>query len=210
MLMQDGTSKGNEPTVKVLEVAQHHDRQPDDLLPYLGPFAKHFRKLPNSPKDLILKAAYVPLNDIECFTKTIIDVPDSVQNLNRKKGKWVRYGLGPALTASSDTLKLAESQFLPLCGSWDYEDWDEYDYSKIKSLKFRELEEARRKEGLNAVSKECLKCPNFLKHVRVRVRQCSQPMLIFVVHDGARSVADQGKHPCSPPAHVRPKSTATP
>ncbi|RYN83345.1 putative ATP-dependent RNA helicase [Alternaria alternata] len=150
MLMQDGTSKGNEPTVKVLEVAQHQDRKPDDLLPYVGPFAKWFRKLPNNPKDLILKAAYVPLNDIECFTKTIIDVPESIQNLGRK--------------VSKDTLKLAQDQFLPLCGSWDYEDWDEYDYSKIKSLKFRELAEARMKEGQNAVSKECLKCPNFLKH----------------------------------------------
>ncbi|CAN9147283.1 unnamed protein product [Alternaria alternata] len=166
MLMQDGTSKGNEPTVKVLEVAQHQDRKPDDLLPYVGPFAKWFRKLPNNPKDLILKAAYVPLNDIECFTKTIIDVPESIQNLGRKvsKGKWVRYGLNPALTDMPDTLKLAQDQFLPLCGSWDYEDWDEYDYSKIKSLKFRELAEARMKEGQNAVSKECLKCPNFLKH----------------------------------------------
>ncbi|KAF1947736.1 antiviral helicase [Clathrospora elynae] len=148
MLMQDGISKGNEPTVKVLEVAQHQDRKPDDLLPYLGPFAKFFRKLPNNPKDLILKTAFVPLNDIECFTKTIIDIPDSVQNLNRKK----------------DTLKLAQDQFLPLCQSWDYEDWDEYDYSRINSLKFRELEDARKREGQNAVSKECLKCPNFLKH----------------------------------------------
>ena len=183
MLMQDGTSKGNEPTVKVLEVAQHQDRKPDDLLPYIGPFAKWFRKLPNNPKDLILKAAYVPLNDIECFTKTIIDVPESIQNLGRKvsKGKWVRYGLNPALTDMPDALKLAQDQFLPLCGSWDYEDWDEYDYSKIKSLKFRELAEARMKEGQNAVSKECLKCPNFLKHVRVRGWLCPQPKLTIVV-----------------------------
>ena len=86
--MQDGTSKGNEPAVKVLEIAQHQDRKADDLLPYLGPFAKLFRTLPKSPKDLILKTAFVPLNDIECFTKTIIDVPDSVQNLNRKKGEY--------------------------------------------------------------------------------------------------------------------------
>ena len=167
MLMQDGTSRGNEPTVKVLEVAQHEDRKPDDLLPYVANFAKFFRKLPNNPQDLILKTAFVPLNDIECFTKTTIDVPESVQNLNRKKGKWqpLRYGSRPALTTMSDTLKLAQDQFLPLCGSWDYEDWDEYDYSRITSLKFRELEDARKKEGQNAVSKECLMCPNFLKHV---------------------------------------------
>jgi antiviral helicase SKI2 len=148
MLMQDGTSRGNEPTIKVLEIAQNQDRKADDLLPYLGPFAKFFRSLPKSPKDLILKTSFVPLNDIECFTKTIIDIPESVQNLNRKK----------------DTLKLAQDQFLPLCQSWNYEDWDEYDYSRIKSMKFRELMETRVKEGQNAVDKKCLECPTFLKH----------------------------------------------
>jgi len=90
----------------------------------------------------------VPLNDIECFTKTIIDIPESVQNLNHKK----------------DTLKLAQDQFLPLCQSWNYEDWDEYDYGRIKSMKFRELLETRVKEGHNAIDKKCLECPNFLKH----------------------------------------------
>ncbi|KAH8732530.1 NUC185 domain-containing protein [Phaeosphaeriaceae sp. PMI808] len=148
MLMQDGTSKGPEPTIKVLEIAQNQDRKADDLFPYLGSFAKFFRNLPKSPKDLILKTSFVPLNDIECFTKTIIDIPESVQNLSRKK----------------DTLMLAEAQFLPLCQSWNYEDWDEYDYGRIKSLKIRELIEARVKEGQIAVDKKCLECPNFLKH----------------------------------------------
>ncbi|KAF1920913.1 NUC185 domain-containing protein [Ampelomyces quisqualis] len=148
MLMQDGTSRGNEPTIKVLEIASNQDRKADDLLPYLGPFAKFFRSLPKSPNDLILKTAFVPLNDIECFTKSVIDIPESVQNLNRKK----------------DTLKLAQDQFLPLCQSWNYEDWDEYDYGRIKSMKFRELLETRVKEGHNAIDKKCLQCPNFLKH----------------------------------------------
>lgn len=88
MLLQDGTSKGNEPAVKVLEIAQNQDRKADDLLPYLGPFARFFRTLPKDAKDLRLKTAFVPLNDIECFSKTIIDVPESVQNLNRKKGQY--------------------------------------------------------------------------------------------------------------------------
>ncbi|KAF2828567.1 antiviral helicase [Ophiobolus disseminans] len=148
MLMQDGTSKGNEPTVKVLEIAQNPDRKADDLLPYLGPFARFFRNLPKRAEDLILRTAYVPLSAIECFTKTIIDVPESVTNLSKKK----------------ESLKLAQNQFLPLCQSWNYEDWDEFDYSKIKSLKFRELMDARVKEGQNAVEKKCLECPDFMKH----------------------------------------------
>jgi antiviral helicase SKI2 len=151
MLLQGGTSKGLEPSVKVMEIAQNPDRKADDLLPYLGSFAKFFRNLPKSPQDLILKTAYVPLNDIECLTKTIIDIPDQVQNLSRKK----------------DILKLAQDQFLPLCQSWNYEDWDEYDYSRITNLKFRELMEARAQEGQNAVNKECLKCPDFLKHFQM-------------------------------------------
>jgi hypothetical protein len=146
--MQDGTSKGNEPTIKVLEIAQNPDRKADDLLPYLGAFAKFFRNLPERPEDLILRTAYVPLSAIECFTKTIIDVPESVTNLNKKK----------------ESLKLAQAQFLPLCQSWNYEDWDEFDYSRIKNLKFLELMEARVKEGQTVVDKKSLECPDFLKH----------------------------------------------
>lgn len=69
------------------------------------------------------------------------------------------------LIQDPDTLKLAQDQFLPLCQSWDYEDWDEYDYSRINSLKFRELGDLRKMVGQDAVNKECLKCPDFLKHV---------------------------------------------
>jgi antiviral helicase SKI2 len=179
MLMRDGVMQTLEvPSLGVLEIAQNDERKPDDLLPYSVAYAKFFRKLPNDPKDLSLKIGYVPLNDIECFTKTIIHVPESVI-FNRKKGKWqpLRYGAEPVLTITSDVLKLAQDQFLPLCGSWDYDDWDEYDYSRIKSLNFRELMDARKKEGQNAVGKECLKCPNFLKHVSCRdgmsVRLCA-------------------------------------
>lgn len=171
MLLQDGTSKGHEPTVKVLEIAQNQNRKADDLLPYLSPFARFFRTLPKSPKELILKTAFVPLSDIECFTKTIIDIPESVQNLNKKKGGFYCFtSEDHAKINLPDALQLAQDQFLPLCQSWNYEDWDEYDYSRIKSLKFRELEDARKKEGQSAISKQCLQCPDFLKHV-----SCSRP-----------------------------------
>ncbi|KAF2133431.1 antiviral helicase [Dothidotthia symphoricarpi CBS 119687] len=149
MLVQDSITKGNEALVKVLEIAQPQDRKADDLLPYLGLFVQLFRKLPTNPKDLLLKTSFVPLSDIECLTKTIIDIPESVQSLNKRK----------------DLLKLAEDQFLPLCNSWNYSDWDEYDYSRIKSLKFRELADARKAEGEKAVDKKCFQCPNFLKHL---------------------------------------------
>ncbi|KAF2871895.1 NUC185 domain-containing protein [Massariosphaeria phaeospora] len=148
MLTQEGISKGNEPTVQVLEIARNPQRKEDDLLPYLSPFAKYFRTLPKNDQEYTLKTVYIPLSDMECLTRTIIDIPEEVQNLNKRK----------------QVAKLAQDQFVPLCSSWNYSDWDEFDYGKIKNLGFRETDEARRKEGQVATNKECLKCPNFLKH----------------------------------------------
>lgn len=167
MLLREGTSKGNEPTVQVLEIAGNERRSEDDLLPYLSPFAKFFRELPKNRKNLILKRALIPLNDIECLTRTVIDIPANVENLYRIKGAYSKNFCitFSVLTPDTDTLKLAQDQFLPLCGSWNFEDWDEYDYDRIKNLNFREIEMARREAGREATSKECLKCPNFLKHV---------------------------------------------
>lgn len=86
MLTREGTSRGNEPTVQVLEIAANQQRKADDLLPYLSPFAQFYRSLPKNPKELILKRALIPLNDIECLTRTVIDIPEGVENLFKKKG----------------------------------------------------------------------------------------------------------------------------
>jgi len=209
MLLREGTSKGNEPSVMVLEVAQHQDRKADDLLPYLGAFAKFFRKLPNDPNDLILKSELVLLSDIECFTKSIIDIPQSAQNLSRRKGE-SDHSLTNILLLNklTDTLKLAQAQFLPLCQSWDYQDWDEYDYGRINNLKFRELEDLRRKVGQDAANKDCLKCPEFLKHASRPRRYVTFDILTCSVCHGARSMAYPRKYPGAPPTHVRPEFTA--
>ncbi|KAF2204816.1 antiviral helicase [Delitschia confertaspora ATCC 74209] len=148
MLLKEGVSKGTEPTVQVLEISRNERRQPDDLLPYLPEFAKFFRPLPMKESDMILKTAYIPLSDIECLTRTIIDVPETAQKINKRK----------------EGLALARDQFIPLCKSWNYKDWDEYDWDRIKNLQFREILEARRKEGQAAQNRECMKCPDFLEH----------------------------------------------
>ncbi|KAF2738146.1 antiviral helicase [Polyplosphaeria fusca] len=148
MLLEEGTSKGHEPTVKVFEICRNKDRKPDDLLPYLAPLAKFFRQLPQREQDMILKTYLIPLQDIECLTRTLIDVPETVQSYKKR----------------TQTLELARDQFLPLCKSWNFTDWDEFDWGKIKNLHFRDIDEARRKEGKTAAERECLKCPNFLKH----------------------------------------------
>ncbi|ORY02930.1 NUC185 domain-domain-containing protein [Clohesyomyces aquaticus] len=154
MLLQEGTSKGNEPTVKVFEICQNNERKADDLLPFLPPFARYYRCLPKNENDWILKTGYIPLNDIECLTRTVIDIPEHVQNLNKRK----------------EALDLARDQFVPLTKSseatpWNYKDWHEYDWGKIKNLAFRELDNARRKDGEVATHRECLNCPDFLKHL---------------------------------------------
>ena len=166
MLTREGTSRGNEPTVQVLEIAANQQRKADDLLPYLSPFAQFYRPLPKNPKELILKRALIPLNDIECLTRTVIDIPEGVENLFKKRGNDLP--VARAIDRANilvDALKLAQDQFLPLCQSWNYEDWDEYDYDRIKMLKFKEVDMARRKAGQDATQRECLKCPNFMKHV---------------------------------------------
>lgn len=166
MLLREGVSKGVEPTVQVMEIAANKERKSDDLFPYLSPFAQFFRALPRNPKDFILKTALIPLNDVECLTRTVIDIPQGVENLNRKKGKHVvHFTLELMLISITDALKLAQDQFVPLCQSWNYQDWDEYDYEKIKNLKFKEIEMARRQKGQEAAQRECIKCPDFLKHV---------------------------------------------
>jgi antiviral helicase SKI2 len=65
----------------------------------------------------------------------------------------------------ADALELARDQFIPLCSSWNFNDWDEFDYGKIKNLSFRETVDARNKLGQLATSRQCMECPSFLKHV---------------------------------------------
>ncbi|KAH7139272.1 NUC185 domain-containing protein [Dendryphion nanum] len=148
MLIHDGVSKGNEPTVQVLEISMNSQRKADDLFPYLHPFAPLFRNLPKNERDMILKPAFIPLNDVECLTRTVIDFPETVKNVNKKK----------------EALILARDQFQPLCGSWNYSDWDEFNYEKIKNLNFRDIDDKRRKTGQIAADRQCLKCPDFVKH----------------------------------------------
>lgn len=74
MLLRDGISKGHEPTVQVLEIGTNTKRQPSDLLPYLSGFTRFYAPLPHSASDMKLKAASVPLSDVECITVAHIKV----------------------------------------------------------------------------------------------------------------------------------------
>lgn len=90
MLLREGISKGVEPSVQLLEISANEKRQPSDLVPYLPEFAKFFAILPKKESDLILKPAFIPLSDIECLTRTTIDFPETVQNINKRRGNVVK------------------------------------------------------------------------------------------------------------------------
>jgi antiviral helicase SKI2 len=90
----------------------------------------------------------IPAKLIECVTQSLINYNMPISLLNSKKV----------------TSLLARDEILPLCQSWNWKDWDECDWSKIKDLSIRTLFEERTKQAKVAVEKQCLDCPQFLKH----------------------------------------------
>lgn len=148
MLVREGYSRGEAPTLSVLEVSSNKKKNMGDDLPYLGAFAHLFAALPQKYSELNLKVAIIPLSDIECVTETIIESDVTLKTLNNKK----------------EAQKLAEEHFIPICKSWTFRDWDEVNWRKIKDLSFQNLLDARKKEAEEAQNKQCLTCPKFLQH----------------------------------------------
>lgn len=48
---------------------------------------------------------------------------------------------------------------------WEYPQWDELDWSRIKELTTRDILEYRKQEAVKAQRVHALECPNFFKHV---------------------------------------------
>jgi antiviral helicase SKI2 len=148
MLLRDGFSKGAEPTLPVLEISTNKKRGPSDLLPYLEAFAHLFTPLPQSVKELSIRVTIVPISDVECVTETLIKSDGTFKALNNK----------------NEAQKLAEDQFIPLCKSWTYRDWEEVNWRKIKDLSLQNLLDARAKETAEAQNRKCVTCSKFLQH----------------------------------------------
>jgi antiviral helicase SKI2 len=148
MLIREGFNRGTEPTLPVLEISTNKKRNPSDLLPYLGDFAHWFAALPNEYSELSLRISIVPISDIECVTETVIKSDGPFKALNDKK----------------ETMKLANDQFIPLCASWGYRDWEEVNWRKIKDMALQNLLDARQKAAEGAQNRKCLTCPKFLQH----------------------------------------------
>lgn len=148
MLIRDGFNRGMEPTLPVLEISTNRKRHPSDLLPYLGDFAHLFTALPNKFEQMSLRISIVPISEVECVTETVIKSEGPFKALNDKR----------------EAEKLANDQFIPLCSSWTYRDWEEVNWRKIKDMSLQNLLDARSKAAEEAQGRKCLTCPKFLQH----------------------------------------------
>lgn len=148
MLMKEGFIRGIDPTVPVIEFTSTTKRTASDALPYLPIFAKYFSPLPQKFEDIGFVIRAIPIKTIESVTQTVINTALSVTSLN----------------VASNARKLAEEEILPLCGKWEYKDWNEQNWSKIKAMEIRTLLETRDKKVAKILHSTALICPNFMKH----------------------------------------------
>ncbi|KAI9757303.1 MAG: hypothetical protein M4579_003514 [Chaenotheca gracillima] len=146
ILTREPTSKGISATLQVLEpVPSRHDRQPDDLLPFLPSF---WQFLSNSLEDAkSFRTITLPLSDVECVTKTIIKLDLSGTLKNEPEA--VQAGLAEIARLNSD---------------WR----EEVDWMKVKELQVRNILEERKKSISSAQNWKCISCPDFLKHFTMR------------------------------------------
>ena len=148
ILLREGASGGTESFVHVLEFRTRRDqRDSTDLLPYLPKYRNMFTKLPQFKKHISTKTFQIPVADLECVTKTTVK------------------GVIPQIFEGGDGYKKAQEEIMRLCSSWELDDWNELDFSRINHLQLRETLATRKDESVLAQKAECLQCPQFIKHV---------------------------------------------
>ena len=115
-----------------------------------------------------LRIHRIPLADLECVTSTIVKIGGPTWYLNIRKGKdnkWSRLSFELVLISNSEAVKVAQTEFSPLCSSWTQSAWDELELGRVKELQIREVLHQRQVQAAIAQSCECLQCPEFLQHV---------------------------------------------
>lgn len=148
ILLKEGSTGGPSPVVHVCEIRTKRDgRDSTDLLPYLPKYRKLFTKLPQVKKHVDTKTLQIPVADIECLTGTI--VKDII----------------PEIFNGGEPYNIAKEKIFRLCSSWEQDEWNEMDWTKIKDLKLREILTQRIQESIKAQRSDSLKCPHFVKHV---------------------------------------------
>ncbi|KAI9745085.1 MAG: hypothetical protein M1818_001363 [Claussenomyces sp. TS43310] len=146
-----GGTGGTAPTVHVLEIKTRRDnRDSTDLLPFVAPYRKLFTKLPQQKKHVSTRTLHVPVNDLECVTKTVVK------------------NVIPGIFEGGEPYIEAKAELARLCTSWESEEWDELDWGRIKDLQLRELLQKRKEEISASENCNCVSCPQFLKHFAMR------------------------------------------
>lgn len=156
-----GVGGGQIPMVHVCEIrTKREQRDSTDLLPYLPKYRKMFHKLPDwkNRKHVDIKTLQIPVTDIECLTGTILK--DVI----------------PEVFQGGDGYIKAKENIMKVCASWELDEWNELDWSRIKDMGLREIIDKRFKESIVAQKADCLKCPQFIKHVSILLLLFSYPL----------------------------------
>lgn len=124
ILLKEGASSGSAPTVHVLEIKTRRDaRDTTDLLPYLPKYRKLFTNMPSSKKAIGVKNLFIPVADVECVTQTILK--GVIPEIFGREGGF-------------EALQGARDQLSKLSQSWELDEWNEMDLTRIKDLALRE------------------------------------------------------------------------
>lgn len=148
ILLREGATSGATLTLHVVEIRTRRDqRDSTDLLPYLPKYRKLFTKLPEFKKHISTKVVHIALADLECLTDTVVK------------------GVIPEIFDGGDGYTLAKEELFRLCSSWELDEWNELDFSRIKDLHLREILTKRFEAAAISQKAGSLKCPQFIKHV---------------------------------------------
>ena len=74
-------------------------------------------------------------------------------------------GVVPQIFEGGQPYLEAVEELEKICKSWERDEWNELDWSRIKELQLREILEQRKQKALLSQGCQCLLCPQFLKHV---------------------------------------------
>lgn len=147
MLLRDGIGGGSNPSASVLEIGRSKPKRQDtDLLPYLDKFYDFMAPLPTE-NEMKLRMQPVPIGDIVCLTRTTLQV-----DVNAIQGK------------DAAAWKSVKALLLVHCSLWKTATWDEMDFSKLKELSIRNINDARAQAAKIAREAHALTCKQLPKH----------------------------------------------
>ena len=142
-------------------------RSPSDLLPYLPKFRSMFTKLPKNAEEVKSAVINVNLEEVECVTTASVKVrgPPLCLQVRKVTDEHHQTSVIAMLKLDPVQKRLAEEEFTTKYCNWEIADWNELEWDKVKDLQVRDLLAERQKMAQIAQQAQCLRCPNFLKHV---------------------------------------------